>query len=102
MKQFVLSVCLLFVLSVHLWAQQEISNTQLKLKDNTENSSLLIDKSSKTGLPSIIAVGLIFVIINPELVIENKKVYFGLTKELSIGKYPYGRLAFEYTYIFRD
>ena len=41
-------------------------------------------------------------IINPMLVIEDKKVFFGLTKEVSFGKFPYGRIAFEYSYIFRS
>ncbi len=41
-------------------------------------------------------------IINPMLVIEDKKAFFGLTKEVSFGKFPYGRVAFEYSYIFRS
>lgn len=41
-------------------------------------------------------------IINPMLVIEDKKAFFGLTKEISFGKFPYGRVAFEYSYIFRS
>lgn len=41
-------------------------------------------------------------IINPMLVIEDKKVFFGLTKEVSFGKFPFGRFAFEYSYIFRS
>jgi len=41
-------------------------------------------------------------IVNPMLVVEDKKVFFGLTKEISAGVFPYGRLAFEYSYIFRS
>ncbi len=87
------------------------TNSQIKLKLSekktySENRNLkklnLYNKSSNAGLPPIIIGAIILSVINPELVIENKKVYFGLTKELSIGKYPYGRLAFEYSFIFRN
>lgn len=87
------------------------ANAQIRLKLNAPkagseftnlNKIYLLDKSSASGMPGIIIGAIIFAVINPELVIENKKVYFGLTKELSVGKYPYGRLAFEYSYIFRD
>lgn len=40
--------------------------------------------------------------ISPALVLEDKKAYFGLSKELSIGKFPFGRAEFDYTYIFRS
>lgn len=46
---------------------------------------------------------LIFALVNPELVIENKKVYFGLTREISIGfgREHILRASLEYSYIFR-
>jgi two-component system alkaline phosphatase synthesis response regulator PhoP len=37
-----------------------------------------------------------------KLLIENKKFYAGFTKEISYGKFPYGRLALEYSFIFRE
>ncbi|HAX48558.1 MAG TPA: hypothetical protein DCX92_06195 [Bacteroidetes bacterium] len=40
-------------------------------------------------------------VISPTLVLEDKKAYFGLSKELSAGKYPFGRVELDYTYIFR-
>jgi hypothetical protein len=40
-------------------------------------------------------------LINPMLVIEDKKA-FRPHKEVSVGYFPYGRLAFEYSYIFRE
>lgn len=39
---------------------------------------------------------------NPILLIENKKFYVGITKEISLGFFPYGRAAFEYSLIFRE
>ncbi len=41
-------------------------------------------------------------VISPTLILEDKKAYFGLSKELSIGKFPYGRAELDYTYIFRS
>lgn len=40
--------------------------------------------------------------LNPIFLVENKKFYVGITKEVSIGKFPYGRLAAEYSLIFRE
>ncbi|MBS1516968.1 MAG: hypothetical protein JSS91_02675 [Bacteroidetes bacterium] len=39
--------------------------------------------------------------LNPILMLEDKRFYAGLTKELSAGKFPYGRFAVEYSLIFR-
>lgn len=80
----------------------KLNDAKLKPELNNFSSLRLSDKKSDAGLPPIVAIAAIMMVINPELIIENRKVYFGLTKELSIGKFPYGRLAFEYTYIFRN
>lgn len=44
----------------------------------------------------------LFFPFNPIFLIENKKFYVGITKEISLGKFPYGRLAAEYSLIFRE
>ncbi|MBE2217930.1 MAG: hypothetical protein IAE90_07005 [Ignavibacteria bacterium] len=57
---------------------------------------------NKSGLPTGTAVaGIIFLLVNPILVFEDKKIFWGLTKELSKSIYPYGRLSFEYSFLFR-
>jgi hypothetical protein len=40
--------------------------------------------------------------LNPILMIEGDKFYAGITKEISFGAYPYGRVAAEYSLIFRE
>ena len=40
--------------------------------------------------------------INPILLLEDKKFYVGITKEFSFGIFPYGRIAAEYSLIFRN
>lgn len=49
-----------------------------------------------------IGVGTIIYLINPILLYEDKKVYAGITKELSVGFGNFGehRAAFEYSFIF--
>lgn len=41
-------------------------------------------------------------VLTPTLVIEDGKSYFALSKELSAGKFPYGRAELDYAYIFRS
>ena len=64
-----------------------------------QQTSSVISTTGGGALPFIF-YALLF--INPMLVIEDKKAFFGLTKEVSVGYFPYGRLAFEYSYIFRS
>jgi hypothetical protein len=58
-------------------------------------------KEQRAPQIDLLTTALVFNPLNPEVLLENKRVWFGLTKEISLGKYPFGRLAFEYTYIFR-
>ncbi len=95
---------IIFVLFI-LTNTSSAQNYELKLKDN--NSALTkpyITKPmfKKSDLPTPILVIGIIAIISPMVVFEDKKVFFALTKEVSIGKFPYGRLSFEYSYVFRS
>ena len=49
-----------------------------------------------------IGVGTVLYLINPILLYEDKKIYAGITKELSVGFGKFGehRAAFEYSFIF--
>ncbi|MBZ0202004.1 MAG: hypothetical protein K8I03_03200 [Ignavibacteria bacterium] len=92
MKRSVLALFLILLVCISSGSQ----SLDLKLKESKKLSTRSI---SKTGPPLYFYA---MAIINPMLVIEDKKVFFGLTKEISIGKFPYGRVAFEYSYIFRS
>ena len=100
MKKSALILIFLIILFVN-------ANAQIKLKlscgDNyrKDSSGTLSGKPKKTDSGTYI-IAAIILLPGPELLAENKKVYFGLTKEISAGIYPFGRLAFEYTYIFRS
>jgi hypothetical protein len=102
-KYILLHVFTLSILFCNIFSQ-----TELRLKENNTNNhfqglnSYSLKNSSGASLPNaVIFIGIAAILINPMLVIEDKKVYFGLTKEISFWKYPYGRLAFEYSFIFR-
>jgi hypothetical protein len=41
-------------------------------------------------------------VLTPTLFIEDGRSHFALSKELSIGKFPYGRGELDYSYIFRS
>jgi hypothetical protein len=56
----------------------------------------------KADLPILLYFLGIASLISPMVVFEDKRVFFALTKEVSLGKFPYGRLSFEYSYVFRD
>jgi hypothetical protein len=49
-----------------------------------------------------LGVGAILYLINPIILYEDKKIYMGLTKELSVGFGKFGehRFAFEYSFVF--
>ena len=78
----------------------------LKLKDYAQNKNCSDIKSSafykKSDVPVELALAVAPVIlINPILVFEDKKIFWGLTKEISFSSLRFGRLAFEYSFLFR-
>jgi hypothetical protein len=79
-------------------------NYELNFNDVLQKNTGLNSKAyiKKTGVGAIPYLYYTLLFINPMLVIEDKKPYFGLTKEMSFGYYPYGRIALEYSYIFRE
>ncbi len=80
---------------VNLYSQNpdyKLSEFNLKFhsKENTAMSS------------GLLKAGLIVFPFNPIVLIEDKKFYAGFTKEISYGKFPYGRIALEYSLIIRE
>lgn len=108
-KIFVLNLLVLFfTVSLHTQYkyQQAASDgfsfnaPELKLKKSSSLKEKLLYK--KNDLPThIFALG-ILAFISPTVVFEDKKTFFALTKEVSVGKFRFGRLAFEYSYVFRS
>jgi len=107
------SIFLFFFLASALYAQGEFGKNnslnkpvELKLQEKrglelsgyTHNSAHFKKSDAPTGM----FAGLIFLtFINPIIVFEDKKIFWGLTKEISKSFYPYGRISFEYSFLFR-
>lgn len=103
-----MKVCFFIILFVIVYCNSHDLSQIYNIKSfsNTNQLYKSINTYSKNYIDgSDIVVGTIFIfaLVNPELVIENKKVYFGLTREISIGfgKEHAIRASFEYSYIFR-
>ncbi len=92
---FVLCPAIIF-LSAHNSFSQLKNRGNLKL---IENSFFTKNSNAETGTTLILGS---ILILTPTLVIEGGKSHFGLSKEFSIGKFPYGRAELDYTYIFRS
>lgn len=91
----IIFIFLILLNSIFLYSQEK-QNTLL-----TDHSISLIDRSqSGFSFNTAKTLTLLFP-FNPIFLIENKKFYAGITKEVSIGKFPFGRLASEYSLIFR-
>jgi len=66
-----------------------------------ENLYQNFSKTAGADAGNTLILGSILV-ISPSLVIEDGHSHFGLSKELSAGIYPYGRVELDYTFIFRS
>jgi hypothetical protein len=73
-----------------------------KLFLRNKNHFSYFSRTQSTFLPVSIGVGVILYLINPIILYENKRLYAGLTKEISVGFGKLGehRFAFEYSFIF--
>jgi hypothetical protein len=97
---------LLFSFSTLLAQNSVLQVPHLKLKDTglkesyNDIESVRLYKSSELPIGAIIA-GVPLIFINPILVFEDKKVFWGLTKEISFSSLHFGRFAFEYSFLFR-
>ena len=72
----------------------------------TQNSFLpelkLNDKQKQAESLSFSEIALVLFPFNPILMIDNDKFYAGITKEISLGFIPYGRISAEYSLVFRE
>ncbi len=98
MKTFLVILVLTLVTS-------DCYSQNLKLSDIEKTKEYSIkDKSiTNTTGDSFLAPLLIVWPLNPMLVVENKKAYFALTKEVSLLlPFAFGKIGVEYSYVFRS
>lgn len=89
MKNTIYLLLLSISVSSGLFSQIISPGNNLKFKNSTTS-----DAGNSLILGSLL-------VLTPTLVLEDSKAFFGLSKEFSIGKFPYGRAELDYTYIFR-
>jgi len=93
--KIILNIILFFLSYCNIYSQTISAINQpvsLLNKENTSNSFTAVS----------IGIGAFLYVINPIIIYENKSVYAGLTKEISMGFGKFGehRFAFEYSFIF--
>lgn len=103
-----LSHIVLFLLLITAASLSQENELTLKLKEKPALNLHEAEKNKlhpvyrKSDMPThLFAGGIFLALINPVIVFEDKKVFWGLTKEISIAFFPYGRLNFEYSFLFR-
>ena len=102
----ILLIAALFSFSTFFAQNSLPEKPHLKLKEdnsvknytNAEGNSLYKKADFSPGLFALVVP---FIFINPILVFEDKKVFWGLTKEISFSTLHYGRFSFEYSFLFR-
>ncbi len=100
--KLILKLLILFIFNHTLYSGDNFTNLKLKLNNTCKTEQFILRPKPNFKKADMLVIWYLPVIINPMLVIEDKKVFIGLTKEISIGIIPYGRVAFEYSYIFRN
>lgn len=91
MLKIIINIVLIFLIYTNLYSQ---------INQEINQSKTLASPSSMTTLS--IGIGAILYLINPIILYEDKKIFMGLTKELSVGYGKLGehRFAFEYSFVF--
>jgi hypothetical protein len=98
-SRFVKYCCILSLFLAPVLHAQNVSPLQLNLNHRT---SLYSNENSVSSvLPISIVFASVIYLINPILIYEDKRIYAGITKEISVGWGKFGehRTAFEYSLI---
>lgn len=98
MRKIILNIFLILLIYCNIYSQINQSFNQPISLQNKHTT-----KTSPTSMTTIsLGIGAILYLINPVVLYENKKIYMGITKELSVGYGKFGehRFAFEYSFVF--
>ena len=98
MQKIIINIILLLFISCNTYSQNNSLINKSILLNDKEN----IKTSETSIIPLSIGIVAFFYLVNPIFIYENKKIYAGITKELSVGFGKLGehRLAFEYSFVF--
>jgi hypothetical protein len=98
MRKIILNIFLILLIYCNIYSQINQSLNQPISSYNKQNT--ITSPNSMTTVS--LGIGAILYLINPIILYEDKKIYAGLTKELSVGFGKFGehRFAFEYSFVF--
>ena len=95
-------IFLIILVSMTVFSHSIKSQTFFSTEVNYKADYLTLRKTqSSSVLPFAVGVAAVLYLINPVIVYEDKKLYAGITKEISLGWGKFGehRTAFEYSFI---
>lgn len=92
---FILILAVMFSVAGKSFSQNHNHlNSEIKLRLHKDKNKITSD-----GFTEILVAAFP---LNPIFQLQDKRFYAGITKEISYGFYPYGRIAAEYSLIFRE
>jgi hypothetical protein len=96
--KIILNIILLLLIYCNIYSQINPSISQPISFQDKENTSPITNSFASVS----IGVAAILYLMNPIVLYEDKRIYAGITKELSVGFGKLGehRLAFEYSFVF--
>lgn len=105
MKNLVLLILILLV-SLTVFPQDKYNDVKLRLNNYESKSGINDPLFRKINVGNSFRLGTLILVsvLNPIVVYENKKIYIGTTRELTLGfgKYTRYRVSIEYSFIFRS
>lgn len=96
--KIIINIIVLSLTCFNIYSQINLPIGQSVSMPNKENTTTSV--TSFTTLS--IGLGVFLYLVNPIVLYENKRIYAGITKELSVGFGKFGehRFAFEYSFVF--
>lgn len=93
--KIIIKIILLLFIYCNTYSQSNSQYSYSYDKENTANSAISFTSVS-------VGVGAFLYLVNPIILYEDKKIYAGVTKELSLGFGKFGehRIAYEYSFVF--
>ncbi len=94
----IISLILFLFISCVFYSQSNFSNGQQISLLNKYNTTSQVSSFTTVS----VGLGTVLYLINPIVLYDNKRIYAGITKELSVGFGKFGehRFAFEYSFVF--
>lgn len=102
-KSFYFLIIFILSNSIYSIAQTNLQSISPPKSTTTFEKKLKLHSKENTEVSSGFLKALVYLFpFNPIFQFQDNKFYVGITKEISLIAYPYGRIAVEYSLIFRE